>query len=384
MYLMVFLNVIVHGCLNGSRMVVVLYGIELGANMLEIGVMVALYSALPLLLGVYSGRLSDRYGVRLPMLFGAILCGCGLLLPFLWRHIAALYCSAATIGAAFMLYNVSVQNLAGAWGPREDRAKNFSTLSLGYSISSLLGPLVAGYAIEYLSHAAAYLIFSISTLVPIAVIWLHPKLRTFEMPKSSGGKRSAFDLLRLPELRKVMVIGAMVVTGWDLYMFYLPIYAHSIELPASTIGIVLGAFAAATFIVRFSLPFLTRRYNARRVLSVSMFCAAAMFVLFPFVKGVWLLGALSFSIGLALGCSQPVTLLLSYNRAPEGRTGEATGIRFALNHFAHSTVPIAAGALGSALGLAPVFIMIAVVLAASGYLGSKVKSSAEPSPPPAS
>ncbi len=380
MYLMVFLNVIVHGCLNGSRVVVVLYAIELGANMVEIGVMVALYSALPLLLGVYSGRLSDRYGVRLPMLCGAILCGCGLLLPYLWRQLAALYLSAAIVGAAFMLYNVSVQNLAGAWGPREDRARNFSTLSLGYSISSLVGPLVAGYAIEYLSHAAAYLIFSISTLIPVAVIVLHPKLRNFELPKSAAGKRSAFDLLRLPELRKVMIIGAMVVTGWDLYMFYLPIYAHSIALPASMIGILLGAFAVATFIVRFSLPLLTRRYNARRVLSVSMFCAAAMFVLFPFAKGVWLLGALSFSLGLALGCSQPVTLLLSYNRAPEGRTGEATGIRFALNHLAHSTVPIAAGALGSALGLAPVFMMIAAVLATSGYLGSKVKSSAEQTP----
>ena len=383
MYLMAFLNVIIHGCLMGSRVVVALYAIELGANVFEIGVMVALYSALPLALGVYSGRLSDRYGVRLPMLWGAILCGLGLLLPFLWRHIAALYCSGAIIGAAFMLYNVAVQNLAGAWGPREDRARNFSTLSLGYSISSLIGPLVAGYAIEYLSHAAAYLIFSISTLAPIAVIAFHPKLRSFELPKSSGGGRSAFDLLRIPELRKVMIIGAMIVTGWDLYMFYLPIYAHSIGIPASTIGLVLGAFAAATFIVRFSLPFLTRRYNARRVLSVSMFCAAVMFVLFPFVTGVWLLGALSFSIGLALGCSQPVTLLLSYNRAPEGRTGEATGIRFALNHLAHSAVPIAAGALGSAFGLAPVFIMVAAILATSGFLGSTVKSSSEPTPPPA-
>src|SRR3990172_1248222 len=107
MYLMVFLNVIVHGCLMGSRVVMVLFAIELGANMFEIGVMVALYSALPLLLGVHAGRLSDRYGVRLPMLFGAVLLGCGLLVPYLWRHIGALYLSAATIGAAFMLYNVS-------------------------------------------------------------------------------------------------------------------------------------------------------------------------------------------------------------------------------------------------------------------------------------
>ena len=383
MYLMVFLNIVVHGCLIGSRVVMVLLAIELGANTFEIGVMVALYSALPLLLGVYSGRMSDRYGVRLPMLFGSVLLGCGLLVPYLWRHIAALYFSASIIGSAFVLYNVSVQNLAGAWGLREDRARNFSTLSLGYSISSLLGPLVAGYAIEYLGHASAYLIFSISTLAPIMVISLHPRLRKFELPKSSGSGHSAFDLLRLPELRKVMIIGAMVVTGWDIYSFYLPIYAHSIKLPASMIGIILGTFAVATFIVRFSLPLLTRRYNSRRVLSVSMFCGAAMFLLFPFVTNVWLLGALSFSIGLALGCGQPVTLLLAYNRSPEGRTGEATGIRFAFNHLAHSTVPIVAGALSSVFGIAPVFVIIAGVLAASGYLGSKVKSSAEPSPPPA-
>ena len=377
MYLMVFLNVIIHGCQIGSRIVMVLLAIELGANMLEIGVMVALYSVLPLLLGVYSGRMSDRYGVRLPMLLGAVLMGCGLLLPYLWRHIAALYFSASIIGAAFVFYNVSVQNLAGAWGPREDRARNFSTLSLGYAISSLFGPLIAGYAIEYLSHAAAYLIFSLTTLAPIVVISVHRKLREFKMPKSAGGERSAFDLLRLPELRKVMIIGAMVVTGWDLYMFYLPIYAHSVDLPASLIGIVLGVFAVATFIVRIALPYLTRRYNARRVLSVSMFCGAAMFVLFPFVKDVWLLGALSFVLGLALGCGQPVTLLLSYNRSPEGRTGEATGIRFALNHLAHSIVPVVAGALGSVFGVTPVFVMTAAVLAASGYLGGKVKSSAQ-------
>ena len=381
MYLIVLLNVIIHGSFIGSRVVMALLAIELGANALAIGVMVALYSVPPLLLGVYSGRVSDRYGVRAPMLFGTILCGCGLLLPYLWRHIAALYVSAAVIGTAFVFYNVAVQNLAGAWGPRETRARNFSTLSLGYSISSLIGPLVAGYTIEYLSHAAAYLCFSLSTLVAVAVLLFYRRIGEIEMPKLAAGEQSAFDLLRQPELRKVLITGAMVVTGWDLYMFYLPIYAHSIGLSASTIGIVLGVFAVATFIVRISLPPLTQRYTARRVLAVSMFCGAATFVLFPFITDAWLLGALSFGIGLALGCGQPVTLLMSYNRSPAGRTGEVTGIRFSLNHLAHSTVPVAAGGLGSAFGVAPVFLMIAAVLAVSGYLSTTVRRSSEPPPP---
>ena len=53
MYLIVLLNVIIHGSFIGSRVVMALLAIELGENALAIGVMVALYSVPPLLLGVY-------------------------------------------------------------------------------------------------------------------------------------------------------------------------------------------------------------------------------------------------------------------------------------------------------------------------------------------
>jgi hypothetical protein len=42
---------------------------------------------------------------------------------------------------------------------------------------------------------------------------------------------------------------------------------------------------------------------------------------------------------------------------------------------------VIAGALGSAFGMAPVFFMIAAVLAVSGYLGGSVRRSSEPPPP---
>jgi MFS family permease len=382
MYLIVLLNVIIHGCLTGSRVVMALFAIELGVNAFSIGIMVALYSATPLLLGVTAGRVTDRYGVHPPMLFGAVLAGCGLMLPYLWPHVAALYLSATVIGTAFVFYNVAVQNLTGAWGPREDRARNFSTLSLGYSISSLIGPLAVGYIIEYFSHAQAYLCLSLSTVVAVAILLVYRKIREVETPKAAEHTQSAFSLLRQPELRKVLITGAMLVTGWDLYMFYLPLYAHSIGLSASTIGIILGTFALATFVVRFSLPELTARFTAARVLAVSMFFGAAVFAIFPFAHNAWLIGVLSFGIGLALGCGQPVTLLMSYNRSPAGRTGEVTGVRMTLNHFTHTTVPIVAGALGSAFGMAPVFVMIATILAVSGYLSGTIRRVGETTTPP--
>ena len=64
MILMTVLNVIIHGCVVGSRVVMALFAIKLGASPFEIGIMIALYSVPPLCLGVYTGRITDRYGVH--------------------------------------------------------------------------------------------------------------------------------------------------------------------------------------------------------------------------------------------------------------------------------------------------------------------------------
>jgi hypothetical protein len=80
---------------------------------------------------------------------------------------------------------------------------------------------------------------------------------------------------------------------------------------------------------------------------------------------------LSFGIGLALGCSQPLTLNLAYNHSPAGRAGEVTGLRLTINNIMHIGVPVTSGALAAALGVAPVFWISAALLATSGYLAHK-------------
>ena len=65
--------------------------------------------------------------------------------------------------------------------------------------------------------------------------------------------------------------------------------------------------------------------------------------------------ALSFLLGLGLGCAQPVIMSLLYDASPPGRQGEAVGVRTTLLNGSHTLLPLASGALGAALGMAPVF-----------------------------
>jgi MFS family permease len=79
------------------------------------------------------------------------------------------------------------------------------------------------------------------------------------------------------------------------------------------------------------------------------------------------LAFLALLLGIGLGGSQPMIMALLYNSAPQGRGGEAVGIRTLLLNFSQSSIPLLFGALGTALGMAPVFWTMAIALVAGGY-----------------
>ena len=55
---------------RGSKVVVSLYALDLGAGAATVGLLAAGFALFPLLLAVQVGRISDRYGVRMPIALG--------------------------------------------------------------------------------------------------------------------------------------------------------------------------------------------------------------------------------------------------------------------------------------------------------------------------
>jgi hypothetical protein len=60
--------------------------------------------------------------------------------------------------------------------------------------------------------------------------------------------------------------------------------------------------------------------------------------------------------------------MLIFSRAPEGRSGEALGMRVTINQITHIAVPVIFGTIGSMFGVAPVFITNALFLTGGGLL----------------
>jgi MFS family permease len=354
---------------KGSKLVLSLFAISLGATPLEVGVLIAIYSAPPILMALPVGRLTDRVGSRLPLLVGSVGLVAGVTVPWLAPGKPALFASATIIGVAFVFFQVAAHSLVGTIGGPQDRTRNYATYTLGVALAGFIGPLIVGFSIDHQGHALTYLVLAAFPLLPIALILsdrsLAPRLHAGPVRED---RRRLRDLLRHRPLRRVLLMGSVMETGLELYAFYLPIYGHSIGLSASWIGAILATFAAATMLVRVWLPSLARRHGDERVLALSMAVAGITYFAFPVVQHPLLLAVASFALGMGMGCGNPLSMSLTYTRAPGGRTGEALGMRLTVNKITQAAVPLVFGTIGSAFGIAAVFWINGALLASGGVI----------------
>jgi MFS family permease len=364
--------VLTHTAFGASRLTASLYALSNRASAFTVGVVIALYALVPALLAVRAGRWLDTVGPYRPLLAGTAMMTAGALLPAAFPYavadVAPLLVASTLLGTGFMVVQMTTQNLVGELAEPGRRPAAFSVLALGFSTSGLIAPIASGFLIEAVGHRVTFaLIFVLlagSTAVLIA------ERRRFPPPHPRSAATDAtdpFDLFRNASVRNVLIVSGMISMAWDLQSFLVPVYGTGIGLTASQIGLVMGSFAAATFVIRLAMPRLSRSYREWQVLLFTLVTAAAAFSLMPLFQSLAPLMAVAFLLGLGLGSAQPNVMSLLHDYAPAGRIGETLGLRTTIMNSSHVVLPLVFGAFGAVLGTAPAFWLMASVMAGGAW-----------------
>ena len=371
-HLLVFLTILTHLSFAGFRVILSLTAIHYEATPFTVGVVMSLLTVIPMMFAVRWGRTVDRIGVRGPMLVAVAAILAAMVLAWAVPRLETLFVASPLAGTGFFLYHIAAGQAAAEIGRPEDRVRNFSLLALAFSTSGFLGPTLAGFAIDGIGHDNAMLALSFAVLVNTVVLaaW-RGEVPRHEAAAAHGEKRRVSDLLRIPGFRLVFIVSGALSMSWDLFAFVMPIYGSQIGLSATTIGLILGAFGAAVFVVRLALPLFAHRLSEWRMLIAAMLLSGATLLAFPLVSGVPLLAALSFLLGVGLGGTQPFIMALLYDKAPPGRGAEVLSVRTWLINVSQTSVPLAFGALGSVLGMLPVFWAMGASLLVAGYFAAR-------------
>jgi len=365
LYRLVVLTAVNHLRFASVRLAVSLYAVHLQASMATVGVLMAIFGLLSALTSVGAGRWVDRIGPKKPMLWASAAMVAGAALAFVWRDLAALYVVSAVVGTLFNVFFIAYQPLLGRYGRSEDRIRNFSVGSTALSVSTFIAPLVTGFSIDHIGYAETFLLLSLLPLIPIAVIAMNklpfPPVAPRPPAVAEGAPQGGvLQLLRNRELRRIYAYALIANVTWNLFSFLMPLYCLQLRLNASSIGLVLGSYAVASIVSRATALPLSRVFAPWQLLIVSGCIAGACFVAFTLVNSFALLAAFSFVLGLGLGVANPMSQSLMYDAAPPSRVGEVMGLRITMGNTMQTIVPLASGAIGATLGMAPIFWALAV------------------------
>jgi MFS family permease len=373
--LVLLLSAVTFVSLKGARVLMTLFAIDLGAGPFVTGLLFAVYGLVPALLVIHAGRIADRIGNRVLMYVGFAAFACMLTVPALFPTLPMLFIASPLIGVTSMIFIVCTQNLVGVLSDTTTRTRYYSYYALTDSTGNVLGPVLVGFVIDGFSHPAAY--YALAAIAAVCLMIFH--FGRHHIPARSGvvdieTRGSMAELLRLPALRNALLTNAIVMTGIDLYLVYMPLYARGIGISASEIGLIVGAYGAAGFLVRLLIPPIAARWGERAMIAGALLIACVGYVAIPFTQNPWVLGLVSFVVGIGLGCGQPLSMVLSFNAAPPGRSAEAIAMRMAVSYGAHVVIPPVFGALGAVVGVAPVFWTCAMLMGGGAALNRRAGS----------
>lgn len=349
---------------SGSRPLITLYASELGASYFEIGLLVTLFSVLPLLTSVFLGRKIDKIGQWKPLMFSVLLGCISLLIPLFIKGIASIYLSQILGGLAQITFVVAFQSFVGRHSKKKIRDYFISIFSIGMALGHFIGPLVSGFLADRISFV--YSIASLGLLIiltlPMLVVLDIKNVRRKERSDEEIEKNRLTTLLKIPDLRRAFLISAIILLAKDIFVAYYPLLGVYKGYSNTNIGLIISLNAAAGLLIRIILPSLLNRFKANQVTIFTIISSGVLFVIFPLFENMLLVSILSLLLGFSLGIGQPLSISMTINALPVHSVGEGLGLRLTINKCTQVVGPLVLGSVSGVMGISSIFYFCGAVI----------------------
>jgi MFS family permease len=378
-----------NGVWDMLSVVVPLYGVAVGLNAAEIGLVVAARSVLPAALSIHGGILMDQLGTRRVLSAVALASAALPLLYPVSGWFAVLVTLQLLLGLATSLGMAASQtwSLQTSHGDTAMLAR-FSVMS---RIGTFLGPVTVGAIWDLLGAWAAFAAVSVWATGIIASA-AYAKSGATHLPPVSRSQvmssvvprwephKEAIALAAIPAVAFVLAVSflrnAPGAVQSSLYVVYLADVGWSGTLIGTLVALselfgVFGSMVAAP---------VERLLRAERLLLACIAASVAAIAVTPLI-GAFLTALIAASAvrGIAQGISQPLMYSVLGRSVPATTHGKSVGLRNAVVRLASIVTPAAMGVVAEAWGIEASFYAVgAVFLAATAALAVAAQRLAPP------
>ncbi|MBD2847042.1 MFS transporter [Paenibacillus sp. IB182496] len=369
LYVFLTVNTFFFFAMLGTRPIMPIYAAELGVSSTIIGMLVSTTSFLPMLIAVRAGKWVDRFGAKKGAITGGAGVFAALLIPALIPKIELLFFSQTLFGFFQLLMILSMQKTIGNLPGNRD--KLITAHSMSAAAGDMLGPLVTGFTYAHYGFSATYFIAASSALLGLTLILLvrseHWRASGPRTTKTYPYQGSTWTLLRNVNLRKAILIGGIGLYSKELIVAYFPLYATSIGMSASRIGMMLSLSAFMAILVRFVQFPLVLRFGRTTIMTTALAISATLYLALGLTDSAVALALIIATLGASLGIGQPLSMVYTLNHTPSQRHGEVLGMRVSINRTLQFCAPIVFGGVAGVLGLTSIFFSNAALMIAGVY-----------------
>ena len=354
-----------------------LYGLSLGLDASEIGVLVGARSILALFLSIHIGVLMDRFGTRAVTLV-FVWTGMGLapLFPLATGFWALLFLQLVN-GAAVSFAWSGVQTLIAQLTEGDDRY--IGRFSFFARFGSTSAPIVAGAVWDLGGAWPAYLLGAAWGAVLTTALRRTPEAEFFTPQPASGTNRnrfrardawprasdyvSAIKLIAIPAVAVSMAVISMRNTTYSLQTSVYVVYLNRIALVGTTIGML---FAAAEIASGLGALFAGRAMqlgNPQRTMLRGTVLSILLIAATPLLGGLFGLLLLFQAVrGWLEGVIQPVILSVQARAVGRHQQGAMVGLRQTGQRLSSILIPPAMGAIADRFGTSQSFLIYAAFM----------------------
>jgi MFS family permease len=354
-----------------------LYGLSLGLDASEIGILVGARSILALFLSIHVGVLMDRFGTRRVTLFfvwtGMALAPLFPLVPGFWALLLLQLVSGAAVSFAWSGAQTLIAQLA------EGNASYLGKFSFFARLGSTTAPILAGPVWDHGGAWPAYLLGAAWGAVLTIALLRTPEAETFGPERRDGRGRARFRardavprasdylssimLIAIPAIALSMAIMAMRNSTYSIQTSVYVVYLEGIGLAGTMIGILFATAEIASGLGSLFAWRAMRLGDPLRTMLSGTVLSILLIAVTPFLGGILTLLLLSQAIrGWLEGVIQPVILSVQARAVGRHQQGAVVGLRQTGQRLTSILIPPLMGGIADRWGASESFVILGALM----------------------
>jgi MFS family permease len=350
-----------------------LYGLSLGLDASEIGILVGARSIVAMFLSIHIGVLMDRFGTRKVTLFfvwvSMALAPLFPLVPGFWLLLLLQLANGAAVSFTWSGVQTLIAQLA------EGDARHLGKFTFFARLGSTTAPILGGAVWDFGGAWPAYLLGATWGAVLAVALLSAPEAEFFAPPRQDGRGRARFHardvwprasdyvnsmmLIAIPAIALSMAIMSMRNSTYSIQTSVYVVYLDQIGLVGTKIGIL---FAAAEIASGFGALFAGRALrlgDAQRTMLSGTALSILLIAMTPLLGGILAL-LLLFQVvrGWLEGAIQPVVLSVQARAVGRHQQGAVVGLRQTGQRLTSILIPPLMGSIADRWGVSESFFVL--------------------------